>query len=160
MKRLEEISEWLEESAEPMPLVAVDSSPEEQRVLGWLQRYPILVDEPLEAILWVRMGLIDRAHEIVQDATSGVSAYIHGIIHRLEGDFWNANYWFRQVRSPELIDRVAEKVGLGADGKPFDPSRFTQAVEAWKSSPAASDVIRLQEIALCEWQAIWEELIR
>jgi hypothetical protein len=33
-------------------------------------------------------------------------------------------------------------------------------VEAWKSSPAASDVIRLQEIALCEWQAIWEELIR
>jgi hypothetical protein len=160
MKRLEEISEWLGESAEPMPLVAVDSSPEEQRVLGWLQRYPILVDEPLEAILWVRMGMIDRAHEIVQDATSGIGAYIHGMIHRLEGDFWNANYWFRQVRSPELIDRVVDKVRLGADGKPFDPSRFTQAVEAWKSAHSASDVNRLQEIALHEWEAIWDELTR
>jgi hypothetical protein len=159
-KRLEEVIEWLDESAEPMPLVALDSSPGEQRVLGWLQRYPILVDEPLEAMLWVRLGMIDRAHEIVQDATNGIRAYIHGIIHRLEGDFWNANYWFRQVRSPELISRIAETVGAGLDDKPFEPARFTDAVEAWRNASSATDVSRLQEIAQREWQAIWDELTR
>ena len=39
----------------------------------------------------------ERAHEIVQDLNSQEAAWIHAVLHRIEGDNSNAAYWYRQA---------------------------------------------------------------
>jgi hypothetical protein len=47
------------------------------------------------------------AHEIVQDDKSALAAWLHGIVHTLEGDLDNARYWYRRARrefpGPEAV---------------------------------------------------------
>ena len=38
------------------------------------------------------------AHEIVQHDESDLAAWLHGIVHTLEGDLDNARYWYRRAR--------------------------------------------------------------
>jgi hypothetical protein len=38
------------------------------------------------------------AHEIVQAKRSDLAAWLHGIVHTLEGDLENARYWYRRAR--------------------------------------------------------------
>ena len=37
------------------------------------------------------------AHGIVQHDESTLAAWLHGIVHTLEGDLGNARYWYRQA---------------------------------------------------------------
>jgi hypothetical protein len=48
------------------------------------------------------LDLLDRgdwkaAHEIVQKESSTLAAWLHGIVHTLEGDLDNARYWYRKA---------------------------------------------------------------
>ncbi len=47
--------------------------------------------ELLEARDW------QQAHQIVQEDTSVLAAWLHGIVHTLEGDLDNARYWYRKA---------------------------------------------------------------
>jgi hypothetical protein len=101
----------------------------------------------------------DAAHALVQDATGGVGAYIHGMLHRREPDFWNAKYWFRRVGALPFLKPLGQRVenlpGAGtlvAAGK-FDPSRFVDAVEA--IAPDAEMLLRVQE---AEFMAVLDHL--
>jgi hypothetical protein len=38
------------------------------------------------------------AHEIVQHEKSELAAWLHGIVHTIEGDLDNARYWYRRAR--------------------------------------------------------------
>jgi hypothetical protein len=38
------------------------------------------------------------AHEIVQHDESTAAAWLHGIVHTLEGDLDNARYWYRRAK--------------------------------------------------------------
>jgi hypothetical protein len=40
------------------------------------------------------------AHEIVQPDESALAAWLHGIVHTLEGDLDNARYWYRRAKRP------------------------------------------------------------
>jgi hypothetical protein len=48
------------------------------------------------------------AHAIVQDDESALAAWLHGIVHTLEGDLDNARYWYgkarRAFRGAEAVD--------------------------------------------------------
>jgi hypothetical protein len=53
------------------------------------------------------------AHEIVQHDESALAAWLHGIVHTLEGDLDNARYWYRRAKrafpGPEGVEHeVAE----------------------------------------------------
>jgi hypothetical protein len=37
-------------------------------------------------------------HEIVQHDESALAAWLHGIVHTLEGDLDNARYWYRRAK--------------------------------------------------------------
>jgi hypothetical protein len=50
--------------------------------------------EHLEAGAW------QAAHEIVQNDSSELAGWLHGIVHTLEGDLDNARYWYRRVGRP------------------------------------------------------------
>jgi hypothetical protein len=39
-----------------------------------------------------------KAHEIVQNESSTSAAWLHGIVHTLEGDLDNARYWYRRAK--------------------------------------------------------------
>ena len=41
-----------------------------------------------------------QAHQIVQEHPSTLSAWLHGIVHTLEGDLDNAQYWYRKAQRP------------------------------------------------------------
>jgi hypothetical protein len=42
----------------------------------------------------------EAAHAIVQDDPSALAAWLHGIVHLLEGDPSNARYWYGQAGRP------------------------------------------------------------
>jgi len=49
------------------------------------------------------LDLLDRgdwqaAHAIVQNESSTLAAWLHGIVHTLEGDLDNAQYWYRRAQ--------------------------------------------------------------
>jgi hypothetical protein len=54
----------------------------------------------LAALWWIKKGEWDRAHEIVMNDDSGDAAWVHALLHRIEGDQSNAGYWYRQARKP------------------------------------------------------------
>ncbi len=47
--------------------------------------------------LWLRYDFLEESHRISQDLESPTGSFWHGILHRREGDYSNAKYWFRRV---------------------------------------------------------------
>lgn len=66
-----------------------------------------------EAGLWILAGQLERSHSISQELHDANGSYWHGIMHRAEGDYWNAKYWMK--RAPQhpirqlLVDHAQEK---------------------------------------------------
>lgn len=58
---------------------------------------------------------LDAAHALVQDLPTQTASVLHGIVHRREGDFGNAKYWFRRAGDHPayhgLQARAAEWIG-------------------------------------------------
>ena len=58
-------------------------------------------NEPLvRAIALLQAGEWQAAHAIVQAHDSAHAAWLHGIVHTLEGDLDNARYWYRRAGRP------------------------------------------------------------
>lgn len=61
------------------------------------------------AVELLEAGSWQQAHEIVQADTSTLSAWLHGIVHTLEGDLDNAQYWYRKAdrvfRGPDAVQK-------------------------------------------------------
>ena len=59
------------------------------------------------AVELLEAGAWQQAHEIVQEDTSTLAAWLHGIVHTLEGDLDNAQYWYRKAdrvfRGPDAV---------------------------------------------------------
>jgi hypothetical protein len=58
------------------------------------------VDPCRRAVDLLAAGDWQAAHAIVQDESSPLAAWLHGIVHLLEGDTSNARYWYRQASRP------------------------------------------------------------
>ena len=54
----------------------------------------------IRAIEHLEAGAWQAAHELVQQESSQLAAWLHGIAHTLEGDLDNARYWYRKVGRP------------------------------------------------------------
>jgi hypothetical protein len=61
----------------------------------------------VRALELLETGAWQQAHEIVQEDTSTLAAWLHGIVHTLEGDLDNARYWYRKAdrvfRGPDAV---------------------------------------------------------
>ena len=52
----------------------------------------------LEAIELAQAGKWDGAHEIVQQfETDATAAWIHAVLHKIEGDESNSRYWYNRA---------------------------------------------------------------
>ena len=54
-------------------------------------------DALTKAVEFLEAGAWQQAHEIVQGERSSLAAWLHGIVHTLEGDLDNARYWYRRA---------------------------------------------------------------
>ncbi len=152
-----ELDAWLAGLELPFPLTAEQHDTQAAFIDAWRKAHRDFAGGAIEALLWIRIGHLDPAHHLVQDATRGLEAYLHGVVHRIEGDFWNSKYWFRQVQSPSLLQRIEAAMGeapANASNQETyaSPSAFVDACEsAGKHSPRET----LRRYAQREWDALW-----
>ncbi len=69
----------------------------------------------LEAVEQALAGDWQAAHRIVQDHESDrLAAWIHAVVHRMEGDLGNARYWYgrcrREMREGVSIDAELREI--------------------------------------------------
>lgn len=116
--------------------------------------------------VWLLHDCLDESHSISQNIDTPSGSFWHGIMHRREGDFSNAKYWFRRVGSHPVFDslgqRAAELAAVRGDESAikklttsgvFDPYAFVdlcQSVVRGKSDE--------RDLCLDIQQAEWELL--
>ncbi|MES2257787.1 MAG: hypothetical protein V4724_04675 [Pseudomonadota bacterium] len=62
----------------------------------------------VEALNLLERGDWKSAHTIVQEHRSEYAAWLHGIVHVLEGDLDNARYWYSRAKRTFSPDAKAE----------------------------------------------------
>ena len=97
--------------------------------------------------LWLLAGNLERSHTLSQDISSAEGSFWHGIMHRREGDYGNAKYWFRRVGEHALFPILAERT----DGDYDDPFDFVDACSRAKQDELAERCKLAQWI---EWQSL------
>lgn len=65
--------------------------------------------------LWhAKQGSWDAAHNIAQDIHTKTGSWIHALLHVIEGDQWNADYWFAKAgkpsHGPKEIDKLWDEI--------------------------------------------------
>jgi hypothetical protein len=61
----------------------------------------------LQAVELALAGKWDAAHELVQQyEDNATAAWIHAVLHKIEGDLSNARYWYQRA---DRMDHVAEE---------------------------------------------------
>ena len=60
---------------------------------------PAIHDLPplLQALCLLKRDQWDQAHQIADDLGGPDGDWLHAHIHRVEGDLWNADYWYRRA---------------------------------------------------------------
>ena len=56
--------------------------------------------------VWLWHDFLDQSHEISQHIKSTSGSFWHAIMHRREGDFSNAKYWFRKVPEHAVYEEM------------------------------------------------------
>jgi hypothetical protein len=104
-------------------------SPEELRTLAAAETHPLR-----RGALLLRAGDLEAAHELFQHDESELGAFWHGLMHRAEGDYANAKYWFARARN------LPRELNL-------NPNALTDAAEAGQAEDPA---------LWAEWATLWE----
>ncbi len=106
------------------------------------------------AAVWLLHNFLDESHTISQGVATADGSYWHGVMHRREGDFSNAKYWFRRVGAHPVFDAVA-----AACGDPrWSPDGFVDACAAAVSG--GKNVEQCVERQQLEWALLFEHCYR
>ena len=118
--------------------------------------------------VWLLHDCLDESHTISQgiDTTSG--SFWHAIMHRREGDFSNAKYWFRNVgqhptfaalgqRATEFAAKRREEslIPKLIIGGAWDPFAFVDLCQAVARGQTAARELCL-DIQQAEWEALFD----
>ncbi|HEX4310898.1 MAG TPA: hypothetical protein VHZ25_12775 [Acidobacteriaceae bacterium] len=80
-------------------------SPNEFQAALSLGEPPSGLSVPLTALWWDARGDWTRAHELVDELESTEGMAVHAYLHRREGSFSNADYWY--LRAGRMYYRAA-----------------------------------------------------
>jgi len=116
--------------------------------------------------LWLLHHFLDESHQISQEIDTPSGSFWHGIMHRREGDYSNAKYWFRRVGDHQVYESLAsvsgEQFGQGrlsgalplVEGE-WDPFRFVDMCEDVVTR-GKGDRELCQTLARLEWELLFD----
>lgn len=130
-------------------------------------RFTAELQELILAALWLLEGDLDNSHRFSQRWETLNGSYWHAIMHRREGDWSNAKYWYRRAAQNPVVTPFKQlilaqhtyRVLLPELARPMETSRF---LELWvdanriavDSSASADRVEITEELAWIEWQLL------
>lgn len=120
---------------------------------------------------WLLHDYLDESHRISQQIETASGSFWHGIMHRREGDFSNAKYWFRQVgrhaafealgqRAAELAaERGAEQaIKQAITAGTWDACGFVDLCETALHNKRAAELC--VDIQQAEWELLFDHCYR
>jgi hypothetical protein len=157
-----------------MPLVSGGCSSKEAHALLAEQKARDLfpdarTSEAALAGLWVYFSCFDEGHDAAQNIASPEGSFWHAILHRQEPDPGNAAYWFRQVGSHPVFERLADAAARIATNYPeagfrtsarWDPFAFVDFCERARRIPGTDAERAALEIQRAEWQLLFDHCAR
>jgi hypothetical protein len=105
--------------------------------------------------VWLLYDFLDESHTISQGISTVSGSFWHGIMHRREGDFSNAKYWFRKVGEHPVYEQLAAAAGVAS----WDPFDFVDACELAVQS-GGPDADRCRELQQSEWELLFDHCYR
>jgi hypothetical protein len=122
--------------------------------------------------LWLWHDFLEPAHLICQSIQTPSGAMWHAIVHRREGDFSNAKYWYRQAASHPMTASMTSRVDAITHEMPSDKALFKLTAAGWNPQ-AFVDLAQavhtrgdeaqrraVASIQQLEWQALFEHDLR
>lgn len=94
---------------------------------------------------------LGESHTISQGIATPSGSFWHGIMHRREGDFSNAKYWFRRVGGHPVYELLADELGVDS----WDPMAFVDACQRAVRSGGVEEN-RCREWQQCEWELLFD----
>ena len=115
--------------------------------------------------LWLWHDGLGESHEISQLLPSATGSFWHAIMHRREGDFSNAKYWYARCRHHPVLEEIAKRAKSDAfvGDKPlhqvlengWDPDGFVDVVQAVHRTPADPLYGAAVQLQRLEWNALF-----
>jgi hypothetical protein len=118
--------------------------------------------------LWLYHDFLAESHALSQELHSPTGSFWHAIMHRREGDFFNAKYWYARCRHHPACRAVAAEgaraltdshqaptlAALVSHGE-WDPDGFVDAVSAIHNKPQDPIYAAAVELQRAEWRALF-----
>ena len=121
---------------------------------------------------WLVNDFLDESHMISQGVETTSGSFWHGIMHRREGDFSNAKYWFRRVGAHEALHALGPLIaeltqeqnaeGLARRIAPrgeFDPFAMVDACQAALRS-GGDELEFCRAVQRAEWEVLFDHCYR
>jgi len=113
------------------------------------------------AALWLLAGDLEQSHQISQSLDTDLGSFWHGVMHRREGDYGNAKYWFRRAGSLACFPALTQAVRDQPQAAAVMPAAFWDAerfVDLCQQAVLGDDELTRQcELAQwLEWQIVFD----
>jgi hypothetical protein len=122
--------------------------------------------------LWLYLDWLDDSHAISQSLETPSGSFWHAIMHRREGDFSNAKYWYARCAGHPTMQTLAAQAGGYVHAMPADksllklvatgwnPSAFVDLVEAVHERPDDPRHALAVSLQRLEWQLLFDHCTR
>jgi hypothetical protein len=121
----------------------------------------------LLAGLWLGHDALEEGHRLAQEIDSPTGSFWHAIMHRREGDFSNAKYWYARCRGHPAqrsitasMASLAQAAGVDPPGKrlvavQWDGPELVDLVESVYRRPADTKARLAQRLQQIEWEGLF-----
>jgi hypothetical protein len=118
--------------------------------------------------LWLYFNCFEEAHQLADSCDTGDGHLWHAILHRQEGDFGNAAYWFRKAGKHPIYSDLGQAASAITHRIPtaefrtgrWDAFAFLAFCERALTQPQTEQELAAREIQRAEWQLLFDHCAR